>query len=414
MMNRKMYIKNGTRFLIAGITCALAVSAIHAETEPIDDSKILESVKTALKDFPPTSDTEPELEVEDGVLKLSGEVDSLPVKNLAAETAATIRGVRAIVNELTVREVEKDDDTIQKQLDDVFTLHNANEDKAIEYRVNDGVVTLNGSISTYTMKRQAEKMASSVAGVRSVVNLLRVMPLTLPDDKEITQNIALRLGSNPWIDSELVKMTVEDGVVSLYGAVDSYAERSQLIELARAYGIKEVNAEKLTVSPGLRPKMHRPHKPLFRTDEELKTSLTDAFHQDNRLHKSDIKIKVLDSDITLVGSVDNIGAKAAAESNAGNLPGAGQVYSFLTIANQEGRSDADIEDRLNRTLQANALLGGTDVSAKVEDNVVTLEGMVNSTYQRRHAVNIASNASGIREVKSKLRVDWDSDTTPKN
>lgn len=263
-------------------------------------------------------------------------------------------------------------------------------------------------------KRESRKPGAEVSGfqaigVRSVVNLLRVTPLTKPDDGEIREYLALRLQSNPWVSDEMVKSTVKDGVVSFHGAVDSLSERSRLIAMAEIYGVSEIVADDLVASPELRARMERPHPPIFRTDEQIRETLEDTIYQDYRVDGGNIEVSVLDGDITLMGTVNSIGARVSAERIAMDLPGAADVYSFLRVKSDLDIGDDEIETSLERIFRSDAVLADAGISVNVKDQIVELEGMVDAVWHRRRAVRIAANQWGVRRVTSRLRVDWDSE-----
>ncbi len=382
------------------------IPKLPAQSAVPDDSKIKKGVATAFLDFEPTSNMEAKVEVKDGIVTLSGQVDSLVVKNLVDEAAGTVRGVRAIVNHLEVKEVNRGDDVIEGDLSRLFSLHRPEQEDVFQFRVNDGVVTLIGTVRSFSLKRLAEKMASMVMGVRSVVNDLRVEPLDQPGDEEIRQQIALHLKINPLVEDQFVKISIHDGVANINGAVDSYAEKNRLISAVEISGAHTSNSDDLVVSPELRPIMERAHDPLFLTDDELKRSLSDAYRQDSRLDGSGISIDSIDGNITLSGTVHSIGAKSSAERTATTLPGASYMYSSLRVDGPEWASDTVVEAVLTLFYELDSELQSTEINAAVKDGVVTLTGMTDTVYQRRRVVETAADTVGVEQVVNKLRVDW--------
>ncbi|MDF1812591.1 MAG: BON domain-containing protein [Verrucomicrobiales bacterium] len=401
--------------LLPILCCALAFPMLEAQekTAAPDDESVQEGIADALLDFEQTSDSPVTVSVNKGVATLTGQVDSLPVKRLAATTASTIRGVRAVINHLEVKEVAREDDTIAGDLSQLYALHHPGRDDSFTYKVNDGVVTLTGTVTSFAFRRLAEDMASTVTGVRSVVNALRVQLLEQPDDDEIRQHLALRIKSNPLLDDQFVKFSVDKGAVAVSGAVDSFEEKRLLLNAVEASGAHAVDSDKLTVSPGLRPEMERPHQPAFLTDEEIEMALRSAFRQDTRLDSSNIEIEVVDGDITLGGYVESIGARSEAERVAADLPGRGRVYSFLVVKSPDWADDSAVESALNLIYEVDSQLGASELTVKVENQTATLTGMTDSVYQRRRAVQLASSVPGVQRVINKLRVDW-RDSKPEN
>ena len=390
------------------IAALLLIPKSPAQSAVPDDGEIEKGVATAFLEFEPTSNMKPKIGVREGIVTLSGQVDSLVVKNLADEAAGTVRGVRAIVNHLEVKEVNRRDDVIEGDLSRLFSLHHPEEKDVFQYRVNDGVVTLVGTVRSFSLKHLAGKTASMVLGVRSVLNDLRVEPLNQPGDEEIRQQIALLLKINPLVEDQFVKISIHDGVANINGAVDSHAEKNRLISAVEISGAHTINSDDLVVSPELRPRMARAHDPLFLTDDELKRSLSDAYRQDSRLDGSGISIDIIDGNITLSGTVHSIGAKSSAERTATTLPGVSYMYSSLLVERPEWASDTMVEAALTLFYELDSELQSTGINAAAKDGVVTLTGMTETVYQRRRAVETAADTVGVGRVINKLRVDWNS------
>jgi len=140
-----------------------------------------------------------EMELSDGALTLQGEVPDVACKKLALEAAATVPGVRGIVDRLHVAPTERAGDGAVRDaacellLRDVDfqnctlrawvkgrpeTLRQASEDScgAIQVEVEDGVVTLTGQVISLSHKRVAGVLAWWARGCRDVVNGLEVVP----------------------------------------------------------------------------------------------------------------------------------------------------------------------------------------------------------------------------------------------
>lgn len=394
-----------TQYFAAGILL-LALTLSPCLAAELDDDTVAENVKTALKAFPPTSDLAAEVTVEDGVVTLEGLVENFPTREMATETASTIRGATAIINRLRVNEQAHDDRNIKANLDRLFQLNFANEDGAIDYKVNDGVITLTGTVSSYGISYLAREMAGSIAGARSVTNLLRVRPLTPPADEEIRQHLALLLRSDPWVSEDLVTTTVENGIVRLSGAVDTVSARSRLIDAVSVYGVTQIDATKLHVSPELRTAAERAHEPIFRSDQDLAASVEKAFTQDPRLTGSNLEVEVVDQMVTLTGSARSIAAKSAANADATNVPGVAAVFDFVQIHRDPEMTDSALKTALEEVLRGDALLAGSDISLEVEDGHVTLAGEVDNPHQRRRALKICAHGTGVTRVTSRLRIDW--------
>lgn len=177
----------------AGVVFGLALAAAPAWVSAADDTKksgeksTTESMKTTVSDSWITSKTKIALmadsrvpgtsvnvETQKGMVYLRGKVDTDAAKSAAEEVARGVEGVQAVRNELQVvpasakKAVEAKDDDITKQVKD--RLKNDARLKSVDVRTDNGVVTLQGKVSSINDSVRASQMAREVPGVRSVRN----------------------------------------------------------------------------------------------------------------------------------------------------------------------------------------------------------------------------------------------------
>src|SRR5579864_8124310 len=124
--------------------------------------------------------------------------------------------------------------------------------KGIGISVEDGVVTLSGHVDNYAEKREAEKVAGMVHGVKAVVCELRV---ALPSrfersDEEIARAAANAIAWNTLLPKGKVQVWVDKGRVTLEGAVAWNYQRKSADQCVRYLaGVKDVNNH-IVVTPG--------------------------------------------------------------------------------------------------------------------------------------------------------------------
>ena len=122
--------------------------------------------------------------------------------------------------------------------------------------MNDHMVILDGTVSSTVEKVAAEEAAATIRGVVAVINNIEVMgPWMHKDDWEIEQQVNEALWWIPYVDDDLVSVTVTDGVVTLVGVVDSLRARRTATANAYQAGAKKVrNLLKVRYGPvPLRP-----------------------------------------------------------------------------------------------------------------------------------------------------------------
>jgi osmotically-inducible protein OsmY len=96
---------------------------------------------------------------------------------------------------------------------------------AIDIRVEDGVVTLDGDVPGLGQKRLAGVLAWWVPGSRDVVNGLGVSPPEADSDAEITDAVRLALEKDPLVNPDQIRVTTRNAFVTLEGLVPTASER---------------------------------------------------------------------------------------------------------------------------------------------------------------------------------------------
>lgn len=107
----------------------------------------------------------------DGIVELSGVVDTFWEKSLAEDIALYTDGVINVINSITVTPVKSlADIDIENDIRNAFRRNVIIDDKKINVKVKGGIVTLSGVASGYTEKERARNIAEYTAGVRDVVD----------------------------------------------------------------------------------------------------------------------------------------------------------------------------------------------------------------------------------------------------
>ncbi len=189
----------------------------------------------------------------DGALALEGELANIAAKKLALEHAASVPGVSGIVDRLRVKPSRRMSDAeirdhVRDSLIEEPSLtgcairtadgggwrslrqSTATPPCSIDVTVDDGVVTLNGEVSSLSQKRLAGVLAWWVPGSRDVINGLEVSPMQEDSDDELTEAAKLVLEKDPIINADRIRVTTRISVVTLEGLVANDAE-SEMAEM---------------------------------------------------------------------------------------------------------------------------------------------------------------------------------------
>jgi osmotically-inducible protein OsmY len=166
--------------------------------------------------------------VRDGVVTLSGEVRTYVERTAAKRAARQVKGVTALVDELSVESVaslEHSDTQIAEAIVTALEQRSDLPKGAITVEVTGGYVTLGGQVGWHYQRDAARREVESVAGVRDVVNDITLSPRASASDA--AERITRALVRNAQIDAEAIVVRVNGNEVTLSGRVRSLAEKSQ-------------------------------------------------------------------------------------------------------------------------------------------------------------------------------------------
>ena len=186
--------------------------------------------------------------------------------------------------------------------------------------VKNGIVTISGTVDTYSKKVSAEKAAKRVAGVKAFAENIEVKPSRdgTKNDTEIAEAVLNALKWHSAVQQEKIKVKVERGWVTLEGEVEWEFQRNiarTMVEhLMGVVGI----LNNIKVVPEL-------------SENDVKRKIVSAFHRSATVDADKINIEVNGSKITLSGIVRSYAEKREAESAAWLAPGATKVENKLEI-----------------------------------------------------------------------------------
>jgi osmotically-inducible protein OsmY len=136
---------------------------------------------------------------------------------------------------------DKSDEEIREAVKDALVFDPRTLAFQPEVKVENGVVTLRGTVDNLKARRSAAQDAVNTIGVHRVKNLLKVRSKEDLTDAQVEQEIRDALSRDAIVQKAQVKVGVEDGEVQLYGTVDSYFERFQAEDVAaRVPGVSTI------------------------------------------------------------------------------------------------------------------------------------------------------------------------------
>jgi len=172
--------------------------------------------------------------VQNGVAKLTGTVDVFSQKEDADKRVHGTKGVTAVDNEIQVAGLEISDAELQERLVKAIQYdrvgYGTTPFNAISVSVHDGAVTLGGSAYGPVDADSAVAVAANTKGVKDVVNEIRVDPPSPMDDgirRAVYRAVYGFTSLNRYaIDpAQPIRIAVQNGNVTLYGVVESQADK---------------------------------------------------------------------------------------------------------------------------------------------------------------------------------------------
>ena len=214
------------------------------------DSQIQHDVLQELKWDTRVEETDVGVEVDKGIVTLTGTVNSWGKKMAAQEAAHRVLGVLDVANDVQIKVPgslgRTDTDiaqAVRRALEwDVFV-----PDNRIQSTVSDGLVTLTGDVDYWTQRDDAVGSVRNLAGVRTVINKIEVKSAKVTQD--IRQAITNALERQAVREAKNLDLSVKDGRVTVSGAVHSWTEKQAVLGATRGtLGVYQID-DRLRIEP---------------------------------------------------------------------------------------------------------------------------------------------------------------------
>jgi len=186
--------------------------------------------------------------------------------------------------------------------------------------VKKGVVTLQGTVDSYAEKWKAERAVKRLSGVKALAEELKVK---LPGDSvrtdaDIARAAETAFAWNAAVPNDGIKVTVENGFLTLEGQVDWQFQKSAAEEAVKyLVGVKGV-ANLIAVKPKVAP-------------TDVKEKIETAIKRNAILDAQQIKVQADGGKVTLSGSVRSWAERDEAETAAWSAPGVNEVKDSIVV-----------------------------------------------------------------------------------
>lgn len=352
------------------------------------------------------------VETNDGIVTISGTTDNLLTKDRTTSVASTIKGVRSVVNEINVVS-DRLDAAVASDIVDALLSDPATDTWEIESSVDDGVVTLTGTVDSWQEKELVAKVVKGVDGVTGINNNVDINYQANRTDNEILGDVQASLVWNNRLEDGLINVDVNDGVVELSGTVGSLFEKKLAIEVAHVAGVTDVNADNLAVKSWMREEMERTEFLADKSDADIENAIEDAFIVHPRINADKINVSVNNGIATLKGTVTNLKTARAAAETASNTRGVIATDQDLSVDNQltvvpdVNNTDEEIRQDVEQALEQDPFVSDAEIETTVETGIVTLSGITDTYFEKYQADEVASSVNGVVDIVNNIEVDYE-------
>jgi osmotically-inducible protein OsmY len=207
-------------------------------------------------------------------------------------------------------------------------------------------------------------------------------------DMQLKQDIETELRWDPKVNAAQVGISVDKGVVSLVGTVDTYAEKWAAEDATkRVSGVRTI-AQDLTV------KILGEHK---RSDAEIAAAVQSALKW-NVFVPSSVTATVQNGAVTLNGPATWGYQRDAAERSVRYLTGVVSVHSSISIKPEASASAAQVKEKVEAALLRQATTDAKSIHVETSGGKVTLTGTASSWQSIQDAETAAWGTPGVTNV----------------
>ncbi len=401
------------------------------------DKAIRYDVEAALKLNPATRSYNVDVEVNDGRVSLTGEVERWETFGLIGQIASGVRGVTAVDNNVLVQPLERRvDEDLEDEIRSRLHWDARVDDSLVQVEVNEGKARLIGTVGSAAEKRRAQELARQVPGVKIVyIEQIEVQRWARDDamregkygekaDEDVHSAVRNALSADPRIKPDDVTVFVDRGMVALRGEVDTLKAKRKAEDIARNInGVWRVTNRLEVVQ----------QEEGAATDSDLAKRVREALNRQPYLGEEDINISASNGEITLEGAVETYFRKEKADDVASRIPEVEEIVNRLEVKDQEKAptysdyvddwtpydfdwagpttqntflSDAEIRRNVTNELWWSPFVDNDDVDISVDNGQVVLTGTVD-TWAEQEAAEQNAFEGGATSVINNLEVRYD-------
>jgi osmotically-inducible protein OsmY len=199
---------------------------MKAKLETTANKNLRDRVEQQLDWDPEVISTDIGVAASDGVVTLTGFVETYSEKLAAEKATLKTFGVKAVANDIMVKPIAKvtDSDLAAEAVSALAARSNVPDDK-IQVTIKNGAIFLDGKVDWKYQKDAAESAVKHLKGATGLFNRIGVKPMVSTTDVQNKIEAAFR--RNAELDARRVTVLAHDGTVELWGNVHSWREKSE-------------------------------------------------------------------------------------------------------------------------------------------------------------------------------------------
>ncbi len=212
-------------------------------------------------------------------------------------------------------------------------------------------------------------------------------------DSDLKREVVAELNWEPAVNATAIGVGVKDGVVTLTGHIDTYAEKEAAARaVRRLQGIKAIALE-------LDVKLSPQHQ---RSDTDIAASAETALKWNTSVSVDAIRLTVDHGWVTLQGEVEWDFQRRSAENAIRPLVGVVGITDEIKLRVKP--QAADLAKKIEEALARQALRESKQIQISVDGTTVKLTGGVHSWHEREAVAGVAWAAPGVRAVINELTI----------
>lgn len=197
------------------------------------DIELQESVLEQLRHTPMVNANEIGVAVKNGLVTLSGMVNTYPQKIRIERAVKNIKGVKGIAEDIEVVLLDnhkKNDSEIAQAILHAIEWHSALQKDKVSILVEDGCVMIEGTADWDFQRKSVTQVVSSIIGVKGIINNIKLT--NIPSSDNIKSKVQAAFIRNAGVDAQKIGINIEGNKVILSGIVNSWDEYEEVERVA--------------------------------------------------------------------------------------------------------------------------------------------------------------------------------------